>query len=48
MTNSIDALEIGCSLISDSFTDGKRSDTLALISTDNLTRSYPFNQQIQK
>ena len=43
VTNSIDALEIGCSLISDSYTDGKRSDTLALIPTDNLTRSYPFN-----
>ena len=43
ITNSIDALETGCSLISDSYTDGKRSNTLALIPTDNLTRSYPFN-----
>ena len=43
ITNRIDALEIGCSLISDSYTDGKRSNTLALIPTDDLTRSYPFN-----
>ena len=41
--NSIDALKIGCSLISDSYSDGKRSETLALIPTDNLTRSYSFN-----
>ena len=43
ITNSIDALEISCSLIDSSLTDGKRSDTLALIPTDNLKRSYPFN-----
>ena len=43
ITNSIDALEIDCSWISDSYTDGKSSDTLALVPTDNLTRSYPFN-----
>ena len=43
ITNSIDSLEIGCSLTDSSLTDGKRSDTLALIPTDNLTRSYPFN-----
>ena len=43
ITNSIDALEIGCSLISDSYTDGKRSNTLALIPNDDLTRRYPFN-----
>ena len=43
ITNSIDALEIGCSLINSSLTDGQRSDALALIPTDTLTRSYPFN-----
>ena len=43
ITNSIDGLEIGCSLIDSSLTDGKRFDTLTLIPTDNLTRSYPFN-----
>ena len=30
-------------MIKDSYTDGKRFDTLALIPTNNLTRSYPFN-----
>ena len=30
-------------MISDSCSDGIRSDTLALIPTENLTRSYPFN-----
>ena len=42
ITNSVDAVIIGCDIVSDSLVDGRRSDTLAVITTDNLTRSYPF------
>ena len=42
ITNSVDAVIIGCDIFSDSLVDGRRSDTLAFIPTDNLTRSYPF------
>ena len=42
ITNSIDTIHINCDVVTDSITDGKFSNTLAIIPTDNLTRSYPF------
>ena len=32
-------------IVSDSLVNGRRSDTLAVIPTDNLTRSYPFTSE---
>ena len=43
ITNSIDSININCDMISDSLTDGTYSNTLAVLPTDNLTRSYPFS-----
>ena len=43
ITNSIDSVNINCDMISDSLTDGTFSNTLAVIPTDNITRSYPFS-----
>ena len=42
ITNSVDSLHINCDVVSDSITDGRYSNTIAMIPTDNLTRSYPF------
>ena len=42
ITNSVDTIHINCDVVTDSITDGKFSNTLAIIPTDNLTRSYPF------
>ena len=42
ITNSVDSIHINCDLITDSITDGRYSNTLVVIPTDNLTRSYPF------
>ena len=42
ITNSVDSIHINCDLVTDSITDGRFSNTLAVIPTDNLTRSYPF------
>ena len=42
ITNSIDVLNINTSAINDSIVDGVNTNTLAMIPTDNLTRSYPF------
>ena len=42
ITNSIDVININCDIISDSIVDGRFGNTLAMIPTDNLTRSYPF------
>ena len=42
ITNSIDVLNINTSAIKDSIVDGVNTNTLAMIPTDNLTRSYPF------
>ena len=39
---SIDVININCDIISDSIVDGRFGKTLAMIPTDNLTRSYPF------
>jgi len=43
ITNSIDTIHLNCDIVTDSITDGKFSNTLAIIPTDNLTRSYPFS-----
>ena len=40
--NSIDVLNINTNAIKDSIVDGVNTNTLAMIPTDNLTRSYPF------
>ena len=42
ITNSIDVLNINTNAIKDSIVDGENTNTLAVIPTDNLTRSYPF------
>ena len=42
ITNSVDSLHVNCDIVTDSITDGRYSNTLAMIPTDNLTRSYPF------
>ena len=42
ITNSVDSLHINCDIVTDSITDGRYSNTLVVILTDNLTRSYPF------
>jgi len=43
ITNSVDSLHINCDIVTDSITDGHYSNTIAVIPTDNLTRSYPFS-----
>ena len=42
ITNSIDVLNINTTAITDSIVDGVNTNTIAMIPTDNLTRSYPF------
>jgi len=42
ITNSIDSLHINCDIVTDAITDGSYSNTIAVIPTDNLTRSFPF------
>ena len=42
ITNSIDVLNINTTAINDSIVDGINTNTIAMIPTDNLTRSYPF------
>ena len=42
ITNSIDVIKINCDLITDSISDGVLTNTLIMIPTDNLRRSYPF------
>ena len=42
ITNSIDVLNINTNAIKDSIVDGINTYTIAMIPTDNLTRSYPF------
>ena len=42
ITNSIDVLNINTNARKDSIVDGINTDTIAVIPTDNLTRSYPF------
>lgn len=42
ITNSVDSLNINVSAIKDSVVNGVNTNTIAVIPTDNLTRSYPF------
>ena len=42
ITNSIDSLYINSDAITDSIVNGNNSNTLCVIPTDNLTRSFPF------
>ena len=42
ITNSIDQININSSAIKDSIVDGRNTDTIAVVPTDNLTRSFPF------
>ena len=42
ITNSIDVLNINTTAIKNSIVDGVNTNTIAMIPTDNLTRSYPF------
>ena len=42
VTNSIDQININTSAIKDSIVDGRNTDTIAVVPTDNLTRSFPF------
>ena len=42
ITNSIDVLNINTSAITDSIVNGINTNTIAVIQTDNLTRSFPF------
>ena len=45
ITNSIDIIYINSNCITDSIVDGQNTNTLAVIPTDNLTRSYPFSYE---
>lgn len=42
ITNSIDVLNVNTDGITDSIVNGVNTNTLAVIPTDNLTRSFPF------
>ena len=42
ITNSIDQMNINTSAIKDSIVDGRNTDTIAVVPTDSLTRSFPF------
>ena len=42
ITKSIDSLNLNVSAIKDSVVNGVNTNTIAVIPTDNLTRSYPF------
>ena len=42
ITKSIDSLNINTTAIKDSVVNGMNTNTIAVIPTDNLTRSYPF------
>ena len=48
ITNSVDSLHINCDVVTDSITDGRYSNTIAMIPTDNLTRSYPFTFELRR
>lgn len=41
-TNSIDVINVNCDTITDCLVDGQKSNTITVIPTDNLTRSFPF------
>ena len=45
ITGSIDVIYANTDSISDSIVDGQNSNTVSVIPTDNLTRSYPFTYE---
>ena len=45
ITNSIDIIHINADAVRDSIVNGINSNTIAVIPTDNLTRSYPFSYE---
>ena len=45
ITNYVDSIMVNSDIVSDSITDGKKSNTLIIIPTENLTRSYPFKYE---
>ena len=42
ITNSVDSIHINCDIVTDSITDGERTNNLCVIPCTNLTRSFPF------
>ena len=48
ITNSIDVLNINTDVKTNSIVDGINTNTIAVIPTDNLTRSHPFTFKNQK
>ena len=42
ITNSVDSVNINTTAIKDSVVNGVNTNTIAVIPTENLTRSYPF------
>ena len=42
ITNGIDSIYINCDAVTDSITDGRYSNTVAVIPTCKIERSYPF------
>ena len=48
ITNSIDVLNINTNAITDSIVNGINTNTIAVIPTDNLTRSFPFTFEPKK
>ena len=48
ITKSIDSLNINITAIKDSVVNGVNTSTIAVIPTDNLTRSYPFTFEPQR
>ena len=45
ITNSIDMIHINTDAITNSILNGVNTNTLAVIPTDNLTRSFPFTSE---
>ena len=48
ITNSVDALHILTDVVEESLVDGKLSDTMFVVPTDNLRRSYPFRDELRR
>ena len=42
ITNSIDVINVNCDAIQDSLVHGQASNSIAVIPTDNLKKSFPF------
>ena len=48
ITNSVDTLHILTDAVEESIVDGKLSDTMFVVPTDNLRRSYPFRVETRR